>query len=167
MEKSVAGSYKNNVRMEQVRFNELDKLNDSVMYSYSYNVKNEIAEIGSLNTFRIVYPDIVASLNNFSADKRDYPIEYWNYEDADAYETVVTITAPDGKKFVELPAGESLTFKDMKFSIQYTLKTPNKLIVTRRFSNERQQQIAPEDYTAFKTFFEKIVKAEQKFIAYK
>ncbi|MDQ6889075.1 MAG: transglutaminase, partial [Bacteroidota bacterium] len=167
MEKTVADGYKNNVRLENVSFNDLDKLNDSVVYTYSYKVKNEIAEIGSLSTFRISYPDIVASLNSFSADSRDYPIEYWSYEDADNYETVVNIKAPAGKKFVELPTDETLVFKDMKFSLKYTLKSPDKLVITRKFSNERQQQISPEDYIAFKPFFEKIIKAEQKFIAYK
>lgn len=167
LEKSIAGSYKNNVSLEKVEFDGLDKLNDSVMYTYNYKVKNEIAEIGSLNTFKIIYPDIVATLDNFSADKRDFPIEYWSYENADAYETTVNITAPAGKKFVELPKGESISFKDMKFSIQYTLKSPDKLVVTRKFSDGRQQEISPEDYIAFKAFFEKIVKAEQKFIAYK
>lgn len=167
MEKSVAGSYKNNVRLEKISFNDLDKLNDSVMFSYSYKVKNEIAEIGSMNTFKVIYPDVVASLDNFSSDKREYPIEYWSYENADAYETTVNITAPAGKKFIELPQGELLTFRDMNYSIQYTLKTPDKLTITRKFTNARAQQISPENYAAFKVFFEKIVKAEQKFIAYK
>jgi hypothetical protein len=106
-------------------------------------------------------------LDNFSADKRDFPVEYWNYETADAYETVVNITAPDGKSFVELPKGESASFKDMKFSISYTLKAPDKLTIIRKFSDARSQQISKEDYPAFKAFFEKIVKSEQKFIAFK
>ncbi len=167
LEKTVAGRYKNNVALEKVTFSGLDKLDDSVSYNYSYKVKNEVSEIGSLNTFKIVYPDIVATLDNFSADKRDFPIEYWNYETADAYETVVNITAPVGKTFVELPKGETISFEDMKFSISYTLKSPNQLVVIRKFSDARDQQISPEDYAAFKAFFEKIVKAEQKFIAYK
>jgi len=167
LEKTVAGKYKNNVALEKVAFKGLDKLDDSVTYNYTYKVKNEIAEIGSLNTFKIVYPDIVATLDNFSADKRDFPVEYWNYETADAYETVVNITAPEGKAFVELPKSETYSFKDMKFSIDYTLKSPGKLVVTRKFSDGRDQLISPEDYAAFKAFFEKIVKAEQKFIAYK
>jgi hypothetical protein len=167
MQKSVAGSFKNNVTMEKVSFKDLDKLDDSVAYSYSYKVNNEIAEIGSLNTFQIVYPDIVASLDNFSADKRDYPIEYWRYETVDAYETTVNVTAPEGKKFVELPKGETLSFQGLKYSLQYTLTAPDKLVITRKFSDGREQQIAPKDYVAFKSFFEKIVKSEQKFIAYK
>ncbi|HEY5369682.1 MAG TPA: DUF3857 domain-containing protein [Hanamia sp.] len=167
LQKTIAGSFKNNVTLEKVSFKDLDKLDDSVTYSYTYKVNNEIAEIGSLNTFQIVYPDIVASLDNFSADQRDYPIEYWRYETADAYQTTVNITAPKGKKFVELPKGETLSFEGLKYSIQYTLKAPDKLVVTRKFTDGREQQIATKDYTAFKSFFEKIVKAEQNFIAYK
>jgi hypothetical protein len=166
MEKTIANSYKNNVKLDKVSFKDLDKLNDSIVYSYSYKVKNEVSEIGSLKTFRVTYMDIVASLDNFSADTRTYPVEYWSYENADAYETIVTISAPAGTKFVELPVSEALTFKDMKFTLQYTLKAPDKLIITRKFTNARQN-VQPADYTAFKTFFEKVVKAEQKFIAYK
>ena len=166
MEKTVAGSFKNNVKLASVEFKELSGLADSVVYTYAYRVKNEISEIGAMKTFKITYPDIVASLDRFSADTRTYPIEYWTYENTDLYETVVTITAPTGTKFVELPTSENLTFKDMKFSITYTLKAPDKLVVTRKFSCSRQN-IPAADYAEFKTFFEKIVKAEQKFIAYK
>ncbi len=166
MEKTVAGRYKNNVKLDKISFKEIEKLNDSVEYSYSFKVKNEVSEIGSLKTFRVVYPDVVASLDNFSSDTRTYPIEYWSYENADNYETVVNISAPTGTKFVELPTSESLSFKDIKFSIQYTLKAPDKLVITRKFSNGRKN-IAAADYAEFKTFFEKVVKAEQKFVAYK
>jgi len=40
-------------------------------------------------------------------------------------------------------------------------------LITPKFSDGRGQQISPDDYPVFKSFFEKIVKAEQKFIAYK
>ncbi|TMI74848.1 MAG: DUF3857 domain-containing protein [Bacteroidetes bacterium] len=166
MEKTVASGYKNNVKIQSVKFSHLDQLNDSVEYVYTYKVKNEISEIGSLKTFRIVYPDVVASLNNFSSDTRTYPVEYWSYEDVDTYETIVNISLPVGKKFTELPATETLSYKNLKFTIQYTLKAPDKLVVVRKFSSDRQN-IPAAEYADFKAFFEKIVKAEQKFIAYK
>ncbi len=166
MEKTVAGRYKNIVKLEKVSFTELDKLNDSIMYTYNFKVKNEVSEIGSLQTFRIAYPDVVASLDKFSSDERLYPVEYWSYEDVDTYETVVNITAPAGKKFFEVPASETLSYKGIKFTMQYSLKAPDKLVVTRKFVNDRKN-IPAEDYAAFKSFFEKVVKAEQKFIAYK
>ena len=166
MEKTVAGRYKNIVKLDKVSFTELDKLNDSIMYTYNFKVKNEVSEIGSMQTFRIVYPDVVASLDKFSSDERRYPVEYWSYEDVDTYETVVNITAPAGKKFLEVPVSETLSYKGIKFTMQYTLKAPDKLVVTRKFTNDRKN-IPAEDYAGFKSFFEKVVKAEQKFIAYK
>jgi tetratricopeptide (TPR) repeat protein len=167
MEESVATDYKNNVKLKFVKFGDLENLADSVEYSYGFKVKNEISEIGSLKTFRVVYPDVIASLNNFSADTRVYPIEFWSYENVDTYETIVTITAPVGTKFTEVPSTETLQFKELKYSIQYTLKSPDKLSIVRRFTNTRQQQIPVADYPVFKSFFEKIIKAENKFIAYK
>lgn len=166
MEKVVANGYKNNVKLQQVSFKDLEKLDDSVLYTYSYKVKNEISQIGTLKTFRVVFPDVVASLDNFSADTREYPIEYWSYEDADNYQTTINITAPLGKKFVEVPTSQTYTFKDMKFTLTYLLKAPDKLTITREFSDGRKN-IPAADYDAFKTFFEKVVAAEQNFIAYK
>lgn len=166
MEKVVAGGYKNNVKLNKLVFKNLDLVSDSVSYNYAFKVKDEVAEIGSMNTFRVFYPDVVASLNNFSAETREFPVEYWTYEDVDSYETTVTIAIPDGKKFIELPTSEKLTFRDMKFELHYNLVAPGKLVISRKFSGNRQN-ISAAEYPAFREFFEKIVKAEQKFIAYK
>ncbi len=166
MEQSIAGSYRNNVSLSSVSFVNLQKPDDSLQYNYAYKVKNEITEIGSMQTFKIAYPDVVASLDNFSKDERVFPLEYWKYEDQDAYETIINITAPAGKKFVELPVNETLSFGDMKYTIEYVSKSPDKLTVKRKFTSSRKT-LAATDYPAFKAFFEKIVKAEQKFIAFK
>jgi tetratricopeptide (TPR) repeat protein len=166
MEKTVAGSFRNIVKLKDLKFNGLADMSDSIYYEYNYQVKNEISEIGSLKTFRVTYPDVLASLDYFSADSRTYPIHYWLYEDIDSYETIVNISAPVGAKFIEVPPSENFSFKDMKYSIQYTLKAPDKMIITRKFSTNRQT-IPANDYSQFKSFFEKIVRAEQKFIAFK
>jgi hypothetical protein len=166
MEKSIAASYKNNVHLDKIAFQHLDVPLDSVSYTYTYSVKDEIAEIGNLRTFKIAYPDVVASLTNFAAATRTYAINYNDYEDTDYYETNVTVDAPTGRSFIELPKNEELTFKNMRFSLQYTLLSPGKLYILRKFASDRNT-IPAADYTAFKTFLEKIVKAEQKMIAYK
>lgn len=166
IEQSLAGLFKNNLKMQTAEVKDLDKLNDSVMLSFSYQVKNEISEIGTIKTFRVTYHDLVATLDKFSDDIRTFPVEYWLYEDIDQYETMVTITAPAGSKFIEIPVSENLSFRDMQYTLQYTLKAPDKLILIRRFSGPRQN-IPAADYAKFKAFFEKIVNAERKFIAYK
>ncbi|MCO5234711.1 MAG: DUF3857 domain-containing protein [Chitinophagaceae bacterium] len=167
MEQTLGGAYKNGVRLHHIQFSDLEHLTDSVTYSMDYSVKNEVNEIGSLKTFKIHYPDVIATLDNFSSDQREYPVEYWNYETIDDYETMVIMQAPDKAQFTEVPNDVSLEFQNMKYSIRYYKKGAGRLEVIRRFSNDRPQLIMPEDYPAFKAFFEKITKAEQKFIAYK
>jgi tetratricopeptide (TPR) repeat protein len=166
IEESVASSYKNNVEMDTVMFYDIDNLSDSVHYAYSYRVKDEVIEIGSMNTFKITYPDVVASLSYFASPTRTYPVNYNNYEDTDQYDTFVTIEVPAGKKFVEVPANEVFTFKNMSYSIQYKQVAPEKLQVRRKFVSDRNM-IPASDYNGFKSFIEKIVKAEQKMIAFK
>jgi hypothetical protein len=46
--------------------------------------------------------------------------------------------SPSGKKIAELPQTEIFNFRDMKFSVKYTLKAPDKLVVVRIFSCNRQ-----------------------------
>lgn len=114
MEESIANRYKNNTRLESLSFQGLNSLDDSVAYRYKYTVKNEVSEIGSLQAFKINYHDLIATLDKFAAEKRAFPIEYWSYEDADVYETVVNITAPANKKFVDVPASQIIIFKNLK-----------------------------------------------------
>ncbi|WEK33510.1 MAG: DUF3857 domain-containing protein [Candidatus Pseudobacter hemicellulosilyticus] len=167
MEQAVADGYKNHVKLDTVSFDKgLVELTDSLGMLYKYRVKDEIAEIGSMQAFKINYPDVVATLNNFTSDSRTLPVNYLNYEDTDEYETEVNVQAPKGKTFVDLPQNELLTFNNMKYSLQYKLKSPDKLVVTRKFITERKN-IPASQYAAFKAFFEKIVKAEQKLIAFK
>lgn len=166
MHRSISGDFKNTVKVNDISFKYLSELRDSVEYEYAYTVKDEVSEIGSLNTFKINFPDVIASLDKFSVDKKEYPINYIAYEDVDAYETVVTILAPAGKKFVEIPMNQFYTFGNMKYSLQYSLMLPGKLVVTRKFYPVREN-ISADKYPALKDFFEKIIKAEKKFIAFK
>lgn len=167
LEKSIAGNYKNHIEMKSVEFTDLDKLDDSVSYDMHYTVKNEINEIAGMQTFKVIYSDVIATLDNFSAAEREFPVEYWNYETVDLYDNEVNIIIPAGKQFVEIPKSENYRFKDMEYSLIYKQPRPGHLQILRTFSNNRPQQISVEEYPAFKSFFEKIIKAEQKFIAFK
>ena len=59
---------------------------------------------------------------------------------------------------------KSISNADVKW---FTHEIESKRMITRTFSDARDQQISTGNYATFKAFFIKIVKAEQKFIAYK
>ncbi|SDC16439.1 DUF3857 domain-containing protein [Niabella drilacis] len=166
MEESLAGGYSTGLKLKDLKFSGLEDLTDSVTYQFSYLVNDQVSEVGPMSAFKINYHDVVATMDKFPAEKRTQPVEYWNYENTDAYETRVTVFAPAGMKFSASPASVSLTFKDLEYSLQFQLISPAKLQVTRKFTNNRQQFYAAEDYDGLRSFFEKIVKAEQKFIGY-
>ncbi|MCF3108056.1 DUF3857 domain-containing protein [Niabella sp. CC-SYL272] len=166
MEESLAGNYSTGLKLKELKFSGLDNLTDSVSYQFSYVVNDQVSEVGAMSAFKINYHDVVATMDKFPAEQRTQPVEYWNYENTDAYETRVTVFAPAGMKFSAPPASVSFRFKDLAYSLQFQPVSPTKLQVTRKFSNNRQQYYAAEDYEGLRAFFEKIVKAEQKFIAY-
>ena len=129
-------------------------------------VDNEVVEVGNMQMIKIPFSDIVASVDNFTLDQRKFPVEYWRYEDADEYETRVTVQAPAGTQFVDVPKSETFTFKGSKYSLQYILTKPGSLTVIRKATLQRDN-VTPAEYPAMKEFFNKIVKAESKYIAFK
>jgi uncharacterized protein HemY len=165
MEETVAGSYKNNIEVDTFMIRGLEHLDDSIQYEYTYRVKDEVMEIGDLKTFKIAYPDVIASLSKFPSSSRIYPINYNEYEDTDEYETTVIVEIPEGKKFMVLPPDEVLAFKNMTFRLEYKPSAENKLTIKRKFISDRNL-IPVADYPALKLFMEKISKAEQKMLAF-
>jgi len=138
---------------------------DSASIAYTYRVQDEVAEIGEMRTFKINYPDIIGVLSHFPSNTRTYPLNYNRYEDTDEYVTQVMVELPDGMSFSSLPNSEKFQFNEMLYTLTYRRVTPEQLEITRRFKSERKS-ISASDYPAFRSFMEKIVKAELKLIAY-
>lgn len=166
MESAVSAKYKNPFTLDSLQIPDMNKLADSIRYSYSYTVKNEVMEAGNMQMIKIPFADAIVTQDNFNLVKREFPIEYWSYEDADAYETTVTMLIPAGKQFFELPQNQQLSFKGIKYSLQYVKSAPNKLVIRRKATIEKED-IAPGEYAAFREFVEKLVQAESKFIIFK
>lgn len=166
MEKSVSSSFKNPVKLQSVSFSGLDVLGDTVGYKFNYNVKNEVIEVGDMKMFRVPFGDVIATIDNFTKDTREFPIEYWKYETVDNYETIVNVKIPVGKKIIEIPKDQEYRFGKNVYTIKYLLKPDGKFTITRKASLVRDN-IEPKDYPAFKEFLNNIIKAESKYVAFK
>ena len=164
-EQSIGNGYKNPVKLEALTFSGLDDLGDSLITNYSYTIKNEVVEAGSMHMIKIPFIDLIATLENISSDERKFPVEYWSYENTDAYETTVSVQLPAGQKFIEIPTNQSFSFKESTYSLKY-IKDGDKLKIVRTAKLQRQN-IAPADYAAFKKFFNDIVEAESKYLVFK
>ncbi|HEX2608346.1 MAG TPA: DUF3857 domain-containing protein [Flavisolibacter sp.] len=164
-EQSISNGYKNPVKLENVTFKGLNELSDSLLTDYSYTIKNEVIEAGSMHMIKVPFIDVVATLESLTLDSRQFPIEYWNYENTDAYETVVTIKFPEGQKLLEVPTDLNLSFRKSSYSVKY-VKEGNLLKVYRKAILQREN-ITPEEYDKFKAFFNAIVEAESKYVVFK
>lgn len=164
-EQFISNSYKNPVKLDNVSFTGLTDLSDSLITNYSYTVKNELIEAGSMKMIKVPFMDIIATLENFSLDKRQFPIEYWNYENVDEYQTSVIIQLPEDKKEIEIPVNENLHYKNSIYSVSY-IKDGNRIKIIRSVKIDRQN-ITPDNYDEFKNFFSQIVDAEAKYIVFK
>jgi len=164
-EKSISNNYKNPVKLESLTFEGLNTLSDSVSTKYVYSVKNEIIEAGSMKMIKIPFIDVIATLDNFNADKREFPVEYWSYENVDNYETIVTFKLPAGQQFVEVPGDTELSNKGNMYSLKY-IKEGESLKVVRKAILVREN-VSTTDYADFKKFMNDIVEAESKYIVFK
>jgi hypothetical protein len=165
MEQSISNGYKNPVKLETLSFKGLDNLEDSLISTYSYTVKNEVAEAGSMKMLKVPFIDLIATLENISADERKFPIEYWKYENTDVYQTSITIQLSAGQKFLEIPSSQEFSFKGSTYSLKYA-KEGDRLKIMRSAKLLREN-IPPSDYEAFKKFFNDIVEAESKYVVFK
>lgn len=166
LRKGISNDYKNPVVINDANYTNLDKLEDSVKYDYNYTVKNEVIEIGAMKTFKVPYADIFVRIDHFIEDTRQFPINYWTYEDTDAYSEDMTIQLPAGSTFVEIPKDISAEFNDIKYSLTFKKTSPNTLKVFRSVKISKKN-ISPEEYVKFREFVNTVTAAEAKYVAFK
>ncbi len=158
------GSQNQQASVDTLILDDLAPLVDSLSMRYRYTLRDVVSEIGSIKTFKLIFPDVVATSNHFVSADRQHAVNYPAYEDADYYETSIQVEIPDGKKLLEVPADVTLDFGEMKYQLRYAQDKQNKLLVTRTFSTKRVP-VEVKDYSKLKTFLDNIVKAEQRMIA--
>ncbi len=166
MESMLAGKFRNGVTLDSLQIPAMEQLCDSVRYKYAFTARNEVMEAGNMLMLRLPFTDAIFTMDQFSLAKRQFPIEYWSYEDADEYESTITVILPAGKTFTDLPANQQLRFGSIRYSLTYTKLAPNKLQVKRK-ATMGKANIEAADYPAFREMVEKGVQAESKFIVFK
>lgn len=166
LRKGISSDYKNPVTMKDVNYTLLDVLQDSVVYDYSYSVKNEVIEIGELKTFKVPYSDIFVRADHFIEEERKFPISYWKYEDTDEYLEEMTIQLPAGKLFIEIPKDVELSFNGTKYKLTFKKVSPT-LVKIYRSVKINKADIPTADYLKFKQFVNDVTAIEGKYIAFK
>lgn len=139
------------------KIKDLDNVVDDITYTYSFKVADFLTDAGPYKLLRIVFTDGKNPLKSLSYEKREYPIEY--DPSTDILTEEITIVLPKGFTCLDLPKPVTLSFFDMQYSLNFTMKDGK--IICKRLFKEKMIDILPENYVLFKEFYNAVVKADQ------
>ena len=127
--------------------------------------KEKASKIGKYFVLKVPYIENAYTADLISEEKRDYQINYLDYENTDEYRTTFDVYIAEGNIFTEIPANTELTFKNHSYSRKYTKVAPNHLRITE-VAKTSFENISVEDYTKFKDYVSKILEAKDSMIGF-
>lgn len=141
------------------------RIANSIKYSADLTFKEKASKIGKYFVLKVPYIENAYTADLISEEKRDYQINYLDYENTDEYRTTFDVYIADGNIFTEIPANTELTFKNHSYSRKYTKVAPNHLRITV-VAKTSFENISVEDYAKFKDYVSKILEAKDSMIGF-
>lgn len=150
------------------KISDIEKKDDNTAVSFKTDLtlNKKMSSIGSIKIMQL--PIISHPYENsiIQLEKRNYIIDYIQYETVDTYKTEYIIEINEGETFVEVPESKSFKFKNHEYSITYEVSKPNELKVTIDCTTP-YDNINPEDYAEYKTYVKGILDAEAEYVGFK
>ena len=153
-------------RLDSIYDIKYDLKSPVIAYTSDLTINETIDEIGSMKVFRIPAVNNAYNSGIVSDEKRNYPIEYIFYENADVYKSTYTILLREDEKFVEVPESANFSFKKHQYNIVYELIRPNELHI-EIIANTSKERIKPSDYAPFKSYVKSVLDSKEQLIGYK
>jgi hypothetical protein len=154
------------VKLSDVRFENLDNLTDSVIYSQTLTAAGAVQDLAGMMIFKLPWTDGIRSHSRVSLEKRKFNIEFWQYIYADSQYEQINLTIPKGKTLVEIPKNIKYECPAADFEIQFETSGKSVLTATRKFI-KKKDTVTPEEYADFKQFITDVSAADNKQYAIK
>ncbi|MBO9732894.1 MAG: DUF3857 domain-containing protein [Chitinophaga sp.] len=167
VQQNISGMFKNQVVLDTFSFRNLDNLEDTVWLRVTFTVKNDVINVGDFSMIKPAFMDIVATADIFTPEARVHPFLYGDYENTDDYSTEIRIRLPAGKQFDQVPGNASLQLDEMSYVLGFKKEGDDQLVINRHFKTNCNKTVAPEAFKQLETFFNGIIKAEQKYVSFK
>jgi hypothetical protein len=165
MLESVTGEYAQ-VELIDFAFDEsLDDLTPTLTYSFAYRGVDAKTSIGGMDIYEVAISDRLKNPVYISTAERSLPIDLWQMFDAEMYEQTVSVSAPEGKAIIEIPASSEVENEYVDYKLTYT-KTEQGVDIYRYFLLKKDI-VAPADYSVFRQDMLKIVEADKITLAFR
>ncbi|MEM6721395.1 MAG: DUF3857 domain-containing protein [Bacteroidota bacterium] len=167
LQDDINGRIGGNITIDTITNVTSKKESEVFKYRTVATLEQKAKKIGSISVVEL--PHIANAYNNsiINFEKRNYPIEYIQYENVDHYITEYELMIPEGKKFIEYPENIELSFKKHSYKIVFDLKKENQLNVTIEAKVDKENNIIPEEYEDFKKYVAAALEGKESLIGYK
>jgi len=145
-----------NVTLLDFQITDLDSITPTLTYEYSFSVPNYLSTAGNMMIMAVPWADKFIPIKALSYDKRNYPLIYW--PNADTVREEIEIHLPAGYKLLEFTPSYNYTCAIADFNLD--LKLENGILYGTRQIINKEMDVNPEDYPAFKEFYNNVVKAD-------
>ena len=163
--KSVQARLDTDVNIENLSFDRMTALDDTVLFSFDYTARNELEHIGDQYVLPMPFQDVLVTKEVLNEDDRTYDFNFINYEETNHY--LETIEIENGKHFnvKVVPADIHLSFKDNHYDLIFKKSSSGKITVTRSYRTDLKN-ISKEDFEDFRVFVQKVLDAENTKIVF-
>jgi tetratricopeptide (TPR) repeat protein len=163
---AIASDFTNPAKLLKLEFKNLDGKGDTVVYDYSFNVKNELTEVVGIKIMRLPWSEAIRTLDFLSLETRKYPFLNWAFTASENTKEVINLEVPKGKILAETPKNVSISCPAAEYTLTYSVPATGKLKAVREFKY-KNGIVNPDEYAQFREFFNKVAEADAKQIGFK
>ncbi len=138
---------------------------ETLDYEYAYEIPDVFSEVAGMQIFRLPWADNFSATDVISTSEREHPLEAWQFTWSPQQEETLRIQIPDGMTLLEVPADVSYTLPELAYTLTFR-QTDNALVAIRKYEM-LVRKVDPERYADVKAALEKIIKADQKQVAFR
>ena len=147
-----------NVSVEDVSVKNIDRLDSELDDHYSYSVPQFLSDAGNFKLMRMPWADKLEPNEALSYKSRTYPYVFGHANDT-TMETL-RVTFPPGYSMTEIPKPIRLTNPAGTYSVTYSVSKSE--IVGKRTLVQSRSIVPPEEYSAYKKFYNEALKEDNR-----
>ncbi len=162
----ISADFSNQVKLKELRFEQLNTLADSIVTEYTFEVKKAITEVAGFKIFYIPWSDQIRSLDFVNQESRYSSLYLRSYNASEFEEERIVLELPSGSKLQENPQAVNIENQLAEYKLTYDLTVSEK-IIAKRFVKYKKNEIQPNEYAEFRDFINRVAEADAKPIAIK
>lgn len=147
-----------NAKVKSLSFRDLDGPADTVRFEYRFTVADHLTESGKFTMMKLPWADALSPLEGLSYESRSHQFNYWFTCDTLVEEMRVTL--PRGYAPMDLKPVTRLTSPIASYTRSLTYAKG--VLTARREFVHVKQAVAPEEYRAFRQFYNSVLKEDHQ-----